>query len=65
MWPLDRPTARVSLVLHGQRREAPVGTPGAEAADLYDDDPLAAARGAVNGTLCGALVWAVILWVVL
>jgi hypothetical protein len=65
MWPLDRPTDREVLVFPRQRIEAPAGTPGAEIADLYDDDPLAAARGAVNGTLCGAIVWAVILWVLL
>ncbi len=65
MAPLDRPAAWEGLFPHRRRDDLYTENPMAEIADLYDDDPLAAARGAVNGTICGAIVWAVILWVLL
>ncbi len=63
--PLDRPTARESLLSYGPRNEATASGEISEIADLLDDDPLAAARGAVNGVLWGAILWTVILWVLL
>ena len=49
-----------------QSRKAPMCPGGGRKfAGLGDDDPLAAARGAVNGALFGSLVWAVVLWALL
>ena len=39
--------------------------PDSNVVDLADDDPLVAARGAVNGVIFGLLLWVVILWAVL
>lgn len=61
MGPQHRPTARQGLLHYPGRSEPPATSRLAGAADLYGDDPLAAARGAVNGVLWGAILWAVIL----
>ena len=61
MGPLDRPSVRESLLPYQRPNEAPAG--GEEVTGLLEDDPLAAARGAVNGMLWGAILWTVILWV--
>jgi hypothetical protein len=45
--------------------EAPEEGVWAKIDSLHNDDPLAAARGAVNGMLWGAILWAVILWMML
>ena len=63
MGPFDRPVARESLLPYGRPNKAPAGGERSEVAGLLDDDPLAAARGAVNGVLWGAILWTVILWV--
>ena len=65
MWPLDRSTVQEGPYVPGRRTDAPARYPEAEFAGLGDDDPLAAARGAVNGALFGSLVWAVVLWALL
>ena len=65
MSPLDRPTARERLLFYGWPNEAPVVGERSVVAGLIDDDPLAAATGAVNGVLWGAILWVVILWALL
>ncbi len=62
MGPLDRIAASDGLV-YRRRNEVPAQGPRAGIADLRDDDPLAAARGAVNGVFWGTILWAVILGV--
>ncbi len=61
----DRPVVRESLLPYRRPNEAPAGGERPEVTGLLDDDPLAAARGAVNGVLWGAILWTVILWVLL
>ena len=65
MGPFDRPVVRESLLPYRRLNEAPTGGERPGVAGLLDDDPLAAARGAVNGVLWGAILWTVILWVLL
>ena len=65
MGPLDRPAAREGLLSYRRRSEAPAEGERTEFANLYGDDPLAAAKGAVIGVLWGAVLWAVILLVLL
>ena len=62
---LDRPVVRGRLLPYGWPNEAPAGGERPEIASLPDDDPLAAARGAVNGVLWGAILWIVIFWALL
>ncbi len=65
MGPFDRPVVRESLIPYRRPYEAPAGGERPGVTGLLDDDPLAAARGAVNGVLWGAILWTVILWVLL
>ena len=65
MGPPSHPTAQEGLLSRRRRNDVFAERPVAKIANLYDDDPLAAAKGTVNGTLWGAVVWAVILWVLL
>jgi hypothetical protein len=62
MGQIDRPADRDSLLPYGRPNETPASIEQSGLVDLADDDPMAAARGAVNGVLLGAFMWTVLLW---
>ena len=65
MGPFDRIVEREKLLPYGGPGGTPAGGNRTDMAGVLNDDPLAAARGAVNGVLWGAILWTLILWAVL
>jgi hypothetical protein len=63
MSPLDRPAAQGHLLSNRGRNTALPHGSAAEFLNHFDDDPLASARGMVNGVLWGVILWAGIFWV--
>jgi hypothetical protein len=62
MSPLDRLAAQGDLLSYRRGNEAPPRGSKTQWPSHYDDDPLASARGAVNGVLWGIILWAAIFW---
>jgi len=64
MYTWTRPEFRQGLPDQGWRTKTQGQFQMADGTNVLDGDPLAASTGVVNGLLCGAMLWAVILWAI-